>query len=82
MPDEMKSSPCPSLAAEARTIPLHGRQRPAFGWLAGVMSAIRAWRERHRQQRGLDALSDHMLDDIGIPRADRDRDGWRSFPRD
>lgn len=82
MPDEMKNPRSASLVAQAPVVPLHGRPGPAFGWLAGALSALRAWRARDRQRRVLDALSDHMLNDIGVSRTDRDRDGWRSFPRD
>jgi uncharacterized protein YjiS (DUF1127 family) len=80
--DEMKSPRCQSLAAQAPTVPFRGRAGPAFGWLANMMSALRAWRERHQQRRILDALSDHMLNDIGVSRTDLGRDEWRSFPRD
>lgn len=82
MSDEMKNPRSASLTAQAPTVPLHGRQGPAFGWLVGAMSALRAWRERYRQRRILNELSDYMLNDIGVSRTDLGRDEWRSFPRD
>jgi uncharacterized protein YjiS (DUF1127 family) len=78
----MKNPRSLSLVAQAPAVPLHGRQGPAFGWLAGVIGVLSAWRERYRQRRILDALSDHMLNDIGLSRTDVGRDEWRSFPRD
>jgi uncharacterized protein YjiS (DUF1127 family) len=78
----MKYPRSASLVRQAPAVPLHGRQGPAFGWLVAVMGALGAWRERYQQRRILDALSDHMLNDIGVSRTDLARDEWRSFPRD
>jgi uncharacterized protein YjiS (DUF1127 family) len=36
----------------------------------GAFSAFRTWRQRNRERAELGALSDRMLSDIGITRAD------------
>ena len=52
------SRPHVGLASTARRVVLH------------VADALLAWHERARQRRALLTLSEHMLRDIGISRAD------------
>lgn len=67
----------------ARTTP-----RPATGLFQAISRAVvsatdtlAVWQERRRQRRALESLSDHMLHDIGISRADAggeaDKPFWR-----
>ena len=46
-----------------------------------VIEAIATWVERRRTRRRLNHLSDHMLKDIGISRADRARELEKPFWR-
>ena len=39
------------------------------------------WQARWRQRAGLDRLSDHMLKDLGISRADADHEAGKRFWR-
>ncbi|HYG85835.1 MAG TPA: DUF1127 domain-containing protein [Azospirillum sp.] len=62
--------------------------RPATGMLQvfgkAVMNAadtVAVWQERRRQRRALEALSDHMLSDIGISRADVEHEAEKPFWR-
>ncbi|MEZ5830844.1 MAG: DUF1127 domain-containing protein [Dongiaceae bacterium] len=48
----------------------------------GILAAIDTlfvWLARYRQRRALDALGDHMLKDIGVSRADIDREASKRF---
>ncbi len=38
--------------------------------LMGALLAFEAWLDRHAQRRALSDLDDHMLQDIGLSRAD------------
>ena len=53
----------------------------ADGRLAAVVEQVLAWHDRARQRRRLAELSDHMLRDIGLTRADAwaevDKPFWR-----
>ena len=68
-----------------RTLPA-ARERLAW-YLGGGLQARAAigfarllhWRELARQRRALLALSDHMLKDIGITRAEAEREARRPF---
>lgn len=62
--------------------------RPATGRLQGFGKAVvtaadivSLWLERRRQRRALEALSDHMLSDIGISRADVEHEAEKPFWR-
>ena len=50
--------------------------------LLKMLDAYLAWVEVHRQRRALLALSDDMLKDIGISRAQADFEGSKPFWRD
>ena len=48
----------------------------------GVMTAVLGWLERHRQRRALEQFSDHMLKDMGVSRADVERETSKQFWRE
>lgn len=50
-----------------------GRVRQDWTWASGVQRLITlllTWQQRARDRRQLESLSDHMLRDIGLSRAD------------
>jgi uncharacterized protein YjiS (DUF1127 family) len=47
--------------------------------LAAVIEEVMTWHERVRQRRQLQSLSDHMLRDIGIGRADVELEAAKPF---
>jgi len=65
---------CRATAAAARSS-LGGTHaaRQDWAWLRALRRAAKrvlTWHERARQRRALECLSDHMLRDIGLTRAD------------
>jgi uncharacterized protein YjiS (DUF1127 family) len=69
-------------------IPGHGtRTAPGLGfgvkvWAATAVSLLWRWRELARQRRTLLTMDDRMLKDIGISRAEAEREARRPFWRD
>jgi uncharacterized protein YjiS (DUF1127 family) len=59
--------------------------RAPESWMVGVgrrrrwILTIALWIERHRSRRALAALDAHLLDDIGVSRADAQRESARPF---
>jgi uncharacterized protein YjiS (DUF1127 family) len=51
----------------------------ALSTMRGAVQVILRWREVRRQRRALLALSDQLLKDIGISRADAIREASRPF---
>jgi uncharacterized protein YjiS (DUF1127 family) len=51
------------------------------GRLIGTVDLLLTWYERRRQRRELQALSDHMLHDIGIGRGDVEAEVAKPFWR-
>jgi uncharacterized protein YjiS (DUF1127 family) len=49
--------------------------------LAVVVEGVLGWFERTRQRRQLSELSDHMLKDIGLSRADVEAEAAKPFWR-
>ena len=49
--------------------------------LAAVIDQLMTWQERARQRHQLQSLSDHMLHDIGLGRADVEAEGSKPFWR-
>ena len=49
------------------------------GLLAGFLHRVAVWFEVRRERRQLLSMSDHMLHDIGISRADAEGEGARWF---
>lgn len=54
---------------------------PARRGFVRVLETLLTWRERARQRRTLLELSDHMLRDIGISRADAHGEALKPFWR-
>jgi uncharacterized protein YjiS (DUF1127 family) len=52
------------------------RLRAALSWV--ILTLLR-WQELARQRRALGALSDHLLKDLGLTRADALREAGRPF---
>ncbi|OYD82548.1 DUF1127 domain-containing protein [Azospirillum brasilense] len=49
------------------------QERPGQGFggvLVTLFDTVATWNERRRQRRALEALPDHLLQDIGLSRAD------------
>ena len=51
-------------------------------WTATAVGLLLLWHELARQRRALLRLDDRMLKDIGIARADAEREARRSFWQD
>jgi uncharacterized protein YjiS (DUF1127 family) len=49
------------------------------GWFAHGFEHVLAWLERTRQRRQLQQLSDHMLKDVGLSRADVEAETSKRF---
>ena len=49
---------------------------------ADISGAIRKWNRRHTTRKALLDMSDHMLKDIGISRAEALREGKKAFWQD
>jgi uncharacterized protein YjiS (DUF1127 family) len=60
---------------------LYGREfnRALKRLTADVFATVLEWQERARQRRQLSELDDRMLDDIGVTRADVDREMAKPF---
>ena len=52
---------------------------PGEGWLGRAYEQLLVWLERSRQRRHLAMLSDHMLKDIGMTRADVEAEVSKPF---
>lgn len=55
------------------------RRRAAAGPVAALVALVRAWYRARRDRVELAGLNDHMLADIGLSRADVDRELLRPF---
>jgi len=52
----------------------------AFGrFVMGIADTVATWNERRRQRLALESLPDHLLSDIGVSRADADREAEKPF---
>ena len=67
-----------TLAGRTTSPPVHLVPR---GWFASAFEQALAWLERARQRRELRQLSDHMLKDIGLTRADVEAEAAKPFWR-
>jgi uncharacterized protein YjiS (DUF1127 family) len=54
----------------------------ARAWAATAVALLLHWHERARQRRALLSLDDRMLKDIGVSRAEAEREACRPFWRD
>lgn len=52
---------------------------PSFGLFARAADALQNWNELRKTRKALNALNDHMLEDIGLTRGDIALLGQRSF---
>ena len=48
-------------------------------WSWRIADTLMLWRERRRQRHAVSALSDHMLRDLGLSRADVSRESGKRF---
>jgi uncharacterized protein YjiS (DUF1127 family) len=48
-------------------------------WSLRVGERLQLWRERYCQRRALGGLNDHMLKDLGLSRADAERETGKRF---
>lgn len=61
-------------------MPVTAARRPAAATgLTRLLDRLTAWLEVRRQRRHLLSMSDPMLHDIGLSRADAEREGGRPF---
>ena len=56
------------------------RRRVPFN-LSTAFDVLLLWQQRRRERRKLGALSDHMLKDLGVTRADVDGETHKAFWR-
>lgn len=68
--------PAPPMA-----VPAGGGRRPGRGAFAAGLALLRLWHERARQRRALARLDDRLLRDIGITRAEANREINKPFWR-
>ncbi|WP_188260666.1 DUF1127 domain-containing protein [Azospirillum tabaci] len=55
---------------DAQERPGQGIGQGIGGALVALFDTVATWNERRRQRRALEALPDHLLQDIGLSRAD------------
>jgi uncharacterized protein YjiS (DUF1127 family) len=67
-----------TLAGRATNAPAHLVPQ---GWFAHSFEQVLNWLERARQRRQLQQLSDHMLKDVGLSRADVEAETSKPFWR-
>lgn len=51
-------------------------------WPRVACDLMLSWLARNRQRRQLDAVSDHLLKDVGLSRADIEREARKAFWRE
>jgi len=52
---------------------------PRFGGFGNIVAVVARWSERSAQRRRLRQLDDRLLSDMGLSRADVDREVSKSF---
>ncbi len=65
--------------AQRSISPIQSELREGMSVFAKLVSRVRRWRELSRQRRELAQLSDDLLKDIGLSRADALREANRPF---
>jgi uncharacterized protein YjiS (DUF1127 family) len=75
----MRTHAFPFPAAAPRAAASSARQVASL--FQSVLDAILMWQDRERQRRALAGMSDHMLRDIGVSRADAVRESVKPFWR-
>lgn len=58
-----------------------GAVRAAARAMWGAIEKIMEWEDRRRQRIALQALDDHLLQDIGVSRVEADSEGCKPFWR-
>lgn len=72
----------PALPSRFAPLPRSGSSwSTAQSGLAAILQALLAWHDRARQRRGLLQLSDHMLRDVGLSRAEARCEAAKPFWR-
>lgn len=56
--------------------------RGLANWPRAACDLMLSWLARRCQRRQLDAVSDHLLKDVGLPRADIERAARKAFWRE
>jgi uncharacterized protein YjiS (DUF1127 family) len=67
--------------AGERDLPAVVRRADPLGLLGDVIELALVWLQRSRERRELGTFSDHMLKDLGVSRADIDREVSKPFWR-
>ena len=55
------------------------RSSRVAGAISGAIETLLVWRERRRERRDLASLNDQMLHDVGLTRADIEREYRKPF---
>lgn len=84
MDNAIPRAPCPGSAsppgsARAPRANLAARLAAALG---AAFEALLLWQERSRERRQLREMSDHLLKDLGLSRADIEKESSKPFWRD
>jgi uncharacterized protein YjiS (DUF1127 family) len=58
---------------------LYRRSLQLFRGIAEISNLLLEWLQRSRERRQLDGLSDHMLKDMGVSRADAEQEVAKPF---
>jgi uncharacterized protein YjiS (DUF1127 family) len=83
-PNHQRFSDGRSAMGQVHVVPHRAAEVIGAALLAGFAAAfgiLWTWRDRYRERRMLSALSDHMLKDIGVSRADVEREAGKTFWR-
>jgi uncharacterized protein YjiS (DUF1127 family) len=67
--------------SSARPRPTTGQTAPNAVWssLERAVILVQTWRQRSRERRALQSLSDHSLKDLGLSSADVDQESRKRF---
>ena len=71
--------PQPMPALTRRHAPFLKAAAALARWSLRAGDTLLLWLERYRQRRALDTLSDHVLKDLGLSRADTGRESGKRF---
>ena len=77
-------TPPPSDQGDVRSLPAfshHAHGKAGTGFIRQILDLASGWRTHIRDRRRLTEFSDHLLDDIGVNRADIEREPSSSFWR-
>ena len=74
-------TPPPSDQGDVRSLSAFSHCARGKGFIRQILDLAFSWRTHIRDRRRLTELSDHLLDDIGVNRADIEREPSSSFWR-